>query len=125
MIAAPWTQNDQACFTSTEYFREVSRVPVCRTTVETLFDEARAHHGRVVATIIGNGEPLDRLRVNGLTVVLLGNEGAGLPDAVVRRADARLQVPMRPGIDSLNVAVTAALILYEAGRGDPARARRP
>ena len=100
------------------------RVPVSRTDIETLFDNARAHHGRVVATTAGDGERLDRLLVDSLTVVLLGNEGAGLSDAVVRRTDSRLQVPMRPGVNSLNVAVTAALILYEAGRGHPARARR-
>jgi tRNA G18 (ribose-2'-O)-methylase SpoU len=35
---------------------------------------------------------------------------------VVRRADARVRVPMRAGVNSLNVAVTAALILYAAGR---------
>src|SRR5262245_2910041 len=100
------------------------RLPVCTATVDMLLDQARAHAARLVATTVGDGERLDRLRVDGLTVVMLGNEGAGLPDAVVRRANARLQVPMRPGVNSLNVAVTAALILYEAGRGDPARSRR-
>lgn len=92
------------------------RVPVCRADVDVLFDEARARRARIVATTVGDGEPLDRLRLDGPAIVLLGNEGAGLPDAVVRRADARVHVPMRAGVNSLNVAVTAALILYAAGR---------
>jgi len=100
------------------------RVPVCRANVDALFDGARAHRARIVATTVGDGDRLDRLHVKGLTVVMLGNEGTGLPDAVVRRADARLRVPMRPGVNSLNVAVTAALILYEAGRGDPTQSLR-
>jgi TrmH family RNA methyltransferase len=100
------------------------RMPVCRASVESLLDHARAHHARVLATVVGEGERLDRLHVDGPTLVLLGNEGAGLPADVVRRADARLQIPMRAGANSLNVAVTAALILYEAGRGHSARPTR-
>jgi len=92
------------------------RVPVYRADVDALFDAARAHRARVVATTVGDGEPLDGLRLDGPAVVLLGNEGAGLSEAVVRRADARVRVPMRAGVNSLNVAVTAALILYAAGR---------
>jgi TrmH family RNA methyltransferase len=92
------------------------RVPVSRADADALFTEAHARRARIIATTIGDGEPLDHLRLDGPAVVLLGNEGAGLPDAIVRRADARVQVPMRAGVNSLNVAVTAALILYAVGR---------
>jgi TrmH family RNA methyltransferase len=92
------------------------RVPVCRADVDALFDAARARRARIVATTVADGEPLDSLRLDGPAVVLLGNEGAGLPEAVVRRADARVRVPMRAGVNSLNVAVTAALILYASQR---------
>jgi TrmH family RNA methyltransferase len=92
------------------------RVPVSRADVAALFDAARARRARVIATTVEDGDLLDGLRLDGPAVVLLGNEGAGLPEAVVRRADARVRVPMRAGVNSLNVAVTAALILYAAGR---------
>jgi TrmH family RNA methyltransferase len=49
-------------------------------------------------------------------VVVLGGEGAGLPSAVLARADSRLRIPMRPRVESLNVAVAAALLVYEATR---------
>jgi tRNA G18 (ribose-2'-O)-methylase SpoU len=39
-----------------------------------------------------------------------------LPDSIVADADARVTIPMRQGVSSLNVAVTAALLLYEARR---------
>src|SRR6266849_4732023 len=48
--------------------------------------------------------------------LLLGRETAGVPDAVHQAADARLRVPMRPGLRSLNVALAAALVLGEALR---------
>lgn len=49
-------------------------------------------------------------------VILMGRESAGVPDAVHEAADARIAVPMRPGLRSLNVAVAASLILGEALR---------
>lgn len=48
--------------------------------------------------------------------LLLGRESAGVPAAVHDAADARLVVPMRAGFRSLNVAVTAAMMLGEASR---------
>jgi tRNA (cytidine/uridine-2'-O-)-methyltransferase len=48
--------------------------------------------------------------------LLLGRESAGVPEAVHRVADARLSIPMRPGMRSLNVAVAAAMVLGEALR---------
>jgi tRNA (cytidine/uridine-2'-O-)-methyltransferase len=49
-------------------------------------------------------------------IILLGRESAGVPDAVHAAADARLRIPLRPGLRSLNVAMTAAMALGEALR---------
>lgn len=49
-------------------------------------------------------------------VLLFGRESAGVPDAVHERADARVRIPMRPGLRSLNIAVAAAIVLSEALR---------
>jgi tRNA (cytidine/uridine-2'-O-)-methyltransferase len=49
-------------------------------------------------------------------VILVGRESAGVPDHVHAAADARIAVPIRPGLRSLNVAVAAAIILGEALR---------
>jgi tRNA (cytidine/uridine-2'-O-)-methyltransferase len=48
--------------------------------------------------------------------LLFGRESAGVPEEVHVAADARLRVPMRPGLRSLNVALTAAMVLGEALR---------
>jgi len=48
--------------------------------------------------------------------LMLGRESAGVPEAVHRLADARLRIPMRSGLRSLNVAVAAAIALGEALR---------
>lgn len=50
------------------------------------------------------------------TLIVLGNEGAGLSESLTTLADQQVRIPLRPGVESLNVAVAAALILYEAQR---------
>jgi tRNA (cytidine/uridine-2'-O-)-methyltransferase len=49
-------------------------------------------------------------------MLLFGRESAGVPDAVHQAADARLVIPMRAGLRSLNVAVAAAMVAGEALR---------
>ena len=48
--------------------------------------------------------------------LLVGNEGAGLPEEIVRGADARVHIPMARGVESLNAAAAAAVLFYEAYR---------
>ena len=49
-------------------------------------------------------------------VLLFGRESAGVPQEVHQAADARLVIPMRSGMRSLNVAVAAAMAAGEALR---------
>lgn len=49
-------------------------------------------------------------------VLLFGRESAGVPEAVHAAADARLRIPMRRGLRSLNVAISAAMAAGEALR---------
>jgi TrmH family RNA methyltransferase len=48
--------------------------------------------------------------------VVVGREGDGLSAAVQRRATARLRIPLAAPVESLNVGVAAALVLFEASR---------
>lgn len=48
--------------------------------------------------------------------LLVGNEGAGLPEEIERSADARIHIPMSSGVESLNAAAAAAVVFYEAAR---------
>jgi tRNA (cytidine/uridine-2'-O-)-methyltransferase len=49
-------------------------------------------------------------------ILTFGRESSGVPDRVHQAADARLVIPMRGGMRSLNVAVAAAMALGEAMR---------
>jgi RNA methyltransferase, TrmH family len=66
----------------------------------------------------GNAPPLAPWEVDWCKPValLVGNEGAGLPEEVERSADARIRIPMASGVESLNAAAAAAVLFYEAAR---------
>jgi tRNA (cytidine/uridine-2'-O-)-methyltransferase len=49
-------------------------------------------------------------------ILLFGRETAGVTDEVVAVADARLKIPMKPALRSLNVAMAAAIVVGEALR---------
>jgi tRNA G18 (ribose-2'-O)-methylase SpoU len=54
--------------------------------------------------------------LTGACAFLLGGEGPGLPEAIIASADGIITIPMEPPVESLNVAVSAGLIIYEARR---------
>jgi len=57
--------------------------------------------------------------------LLLGRESAGVPQSVHDLSDARLRIPIQPGLRSLNVAVAAAMVLGEALRQTGTRPPSP
>lgn len=82
------------------------------------FDAARrAGPGQRLILLTSHG-PVSHIgyRFRADDILLLGRESAGVPDAVHDAADARIRIPMRPGLRSLNIAVAAALVLGEALR---------
>jgi len=55
-------------------------------------------------------------RYGAADILLFGRESAGVPDEVIAAADARLVIPIKPGLRSLNIAMAAAIALGEALR---------
>ncbi len=88
------------------------RLPVARG-VEflVLAERFRAAGGDVVATVGQGGTPLAAWQGSPPLLLALGNEGQGLADEVVEGSSSRLTIPLASGVESLNVAVTAGVIL--------------
>ena len=78
--------------------------------------DARARGCRIVATAPRAGRSPVDVVLSGPVAILIGGEGLGLPPALVDGADERVTIPMQRPVESLNAAVTAALIVYEARR---------
>lgn len=72
--------------------------------------------GRIVLSTTRGATPLHAMAFRSDDILLFGSEGRGVPDHVHARADARVVVPMAPGPRSLNLAVSAAIVLSEALR---------
>jgi TrmH family RNA methyltransferase len=77
---------------------------------------ARAKGLLLFATTARGGTSLPECDLRGPAAVIFGGEGAGLPAVLIAAADARLTIPMKAPVESLNVAIAAALVLYEAAR---------
>jgi len=92
------------------------RLPVGGGEAAAAIATARQHRCRIVATVPRAGRTLFDLDLTGAAALLVGGEGAGLAPALIDSADERITIPMQTPVESLNAAVTAAVVLYEARR---------
>jgi TrmH family RNA methyltransferase len=92
------------------------RLPLVRhVEIHEVIQAARGAGLQLVASTLGGDSP-ERIDWRQPTVLFVGNEGAGLAPAVVDACARQVTVPMREPVESLNVAVATAVILYEARR---------
>ena len=80
------------------------------------WESGRTRAWRIVATDPRDGEDLHTLDLTQPLVFVMGAEGTGLSEDILEAADLRVRIPMRARVESLNVAVAAALLVYEAAR---------
>lgn len=81
-----------------------------------LFERLRAARLRLVAADRRSPSPLARADLSGALAILIGREATGIPEEIAREAHQFLSIPIRPGMDSVNVATAASIFLYEAAR---------
>ncbi len=84
--------------------------------IEEALDALEARGVAVLATDAAGERRYDEADLRGPVALVVGSEGAGLPAAVRERATARLRIPLAGPVESLNVGVAAALVLFEAAR---------
>src|SRR5262249_17865656 len=65
----------------------------------------------VGAVLAADSERLEKAKRSARTVVVLGNEGHGLPEDLIATCSRKVELPMQPGVDSLNVAVASGVFL--------------
>lgn len=72
----------------------------------------REHNFSIAALSSHASEDLFKLQKNVARVYVLGNESDGVSQEIMALADQKIRIPMANGVESLNVAVTAALLAY-------------
>jgi tRNA (cytidine/uridine-2'-O-)-methyltransferase len=95
----------------------LDQVTIVRHDSWSKFEQWRQETGCRLILLTTKGEvPYLQHRYQAVDVLLLGRESAGVPDEVAAAADARVVIPIAPGLRSLNVAMAAAMVLGEALR---------
>ena len=84
--------------------------------VRELAQEIEPFKGTLVCTVVNGGVPLAKAQLNGALGWIFGNEGHGVSEAMIDRADLKVTIPVGAGTQSLNVAAAVAVCLYEASR---------
>lgn len=93
------------------------RIPILITngpeeTVELL----RQHEVRTVVSVLEGSCVYDKCDLSGNVALIIGNEGNGVCDTFLEKAQQRVHIPMREGVESLNAAVAAGILMYETVR---------
>ncbi len=94
----------------------VFRVPAVLASAEVCFARLREAGVQIFATTAREAEPAELANLSGPAALLIGNEGNGVPREVALRADNALTIPCPGPVESLNAAVAASVLLYEAAR---------
>lgn len=93
------------------------RLPITVTNnLAQTIQEQQKHNIQVIATVPQAGKTYWEIDFSRPSLILLGNEGAGLSAELIALADELVTIPLDSAVESLNVAIATALILYEAKR---------
>jgi TrmH family RNA methyltransferase len=96
------------------------RLPVVTMAADDAFAALHAEGVQIFAAVAQDGAEKTDLR--GPSALLVGNEGAGLPEEWIASADQRVTIPCPGAVESLNAAVAGSVLLYEAMRQRQVRA---
>ncbi|MCE5313424.1 MAG: RNA methyltransferase [Armatimonadota bacterium] len=95
----------------------VFTVPLCiQSDSVKVMEQARANGLQIIGTSANTDVPYTSIDYTKPTVIVVGNEHTGISETVRSMADAVVRIPMTGKINSLNIAVAASLVMYEAVR---------
>jgi len=94
----------------------IFRVPVLSATLDETLVNLRESSMRIFTTTVHGAEPADMIDLTGPVAIIIGNEGNGVPHDVAVHANSRITIPCPGPVESLNAAVAASVLLYEACR---------
>lgn len=95
----------------------IFHVPLARCSVEAFKAWRKAWPGTVVGTHLSGATDYREAAYDGPVLLLMGNEQSGLPEDIAALCDQLVKIPMAGKADSLNLAVSTAVMLYEVRRG--------
>jgi TrmH family RNA methyltransferase len=94
----------------------VFRVPILAASEIEALEHLREAGVRIVATTVSGTDAGDIQILSEPVALLIGNEGNGLTTELIAKADVAVTIPCPGSVESLNAAVAASVLLYEASR---------
>jgi TrmH family RNA methyltransferase len=94
----------------------VFRLPVIKLSTGQAIEALAAHRVRLAVTSSHKGRPVHEIDLTLPTAIFIGSEGQGVPRALLDAADEAILIPHSPKVESLNAAIAASILLYEAQR---------
>jgi len=94
----------------------VFRLPVIKLTTAEALAALEENSIRLAVTSSHKGRPVQEIDLTLRTAIFIGSEGQGVPRALLDRADDAILIPHSPKVESLNAAIAASILLYEAQR---------
>ena len=94
----------------------VFRQPLVKVKLGDVIAQLKDRGVRVVASSSHKGRALDQVALTGPLALVVGNEGAGLPNEILSEADELVTIPHSSRVESLNAGIAASILLYEAAR---------
>jgi rRNA methylases len=94
----------------------VFRLPLVDASVAECFTNLREAGIRILTTTVRAAEPVDLVDLTSPVALIFGNEGNGVPESVSVHADEPVTISCPGAVESLNAAVAAGVMLYEASR---------
>jgi TrmH family RNA methyltransferase len=94
----------------------VFRLPLLAVGPEECFARLRAAGVKIWTTAVHGAAAANSIDLAGPVALVIGNEGNGVAEALAAQADGALTIPCPGPVESLNAAVAASLLLYEASR---------
>ncbi len=94
----------------------VFRVPLLAAGEKECLQRLREAGVEIFSTTARAARPADLVDMASPAALLIGNEGNGIADDLAAKADAKITIPCPGPVESLNAAVAASVLLYEASR---------
>ena len=94
----------------------VFRLPWLESSAAQCFQVLREAGIRTLAAMAHDAQPLGEHDLAGPVALFIGSEGSGLAPELAAQCDARITIPCPGPVESLNAAVAASVLLYEASR---------
>jgi TrmH family RNA methyltransferase len=94
----------------------VFRLPLLTVDAEDCFARLRAAGVKIFSTAVEGAEAANRIDLAGPVALMIGNEGNGVPPELAAEADGAVTIPCPGPVESLNAAIAASVLLYEASR---------